>query len=93
MSEASELLGAVKVDSCMCAFGMRAEDNTGEGLVLGETTFMTNSLCIAARLERVCSNNVGGRKHRHVHLINQRAKKKEVYPPLLVREILLGLIE
>ena len=72
----------------MCAFGMLQEDEHGVGLVKKPTGFMTNSRCIADRLKRPCE---GG--HRHIHLINGRAKRAEVYPDELCYEILQGLIE
>ena len=68
-------MGAVqKVVGNMCAFGMLQEDEHGVGLVKKPTGFMTNSDEIARRLKQSCP---GG--HRHIYLINGRAKRAEVY--------------
>ena len=82
----------------MCAWGMTSRDEHGEGLVKKETCWVTNSECVAKELDRECSNvrsqQVSERSlavwHRHVHLVNQRAHKARIYPPLLAAGILRG---
>ena len=49
---------------------------------------MTNARCIANRLERKRTG-----MHRHVVLLNGKAKAAEVYPEELCKEIVKGLIE
>ena len=90
--------GVYLVEGPMCAWGMTSKDEHGEGLVKKETCWVTNSEHIARELDQECSNvrsqQVGERLpavwHRHVHLINQRAHKARIYPPLLVAGILRG---
>jgi hypothetical protein len=77
-----------RVVSDMCVYGMHQEDELGAALVKKPTAFMTNSPEIARRLGQRC---IGG--HRHITLIGGRAKRAEVYPEQLCREILLGLID
>jgi hypothetical protein len=48
--------------------------------------FMTNAEMIAGKLAQKC---VGG--HRHVNLINGKAKRSEIYPEDLCKEIIRGL--
>ena len=75
----------------MCAYGMTAEDAEGKGCVFKPTQFMTNSPAIAEQLSNKCSNKVSRHKHRHVQLMNGRARKAQVYPPALCRAICKGL--
>ena len=72
----------------MCMFDMWQKDNQGRARVKKATGFMTNAECIAERLRVKCKG-----LHRHITLINGRAKAAEVYPDKLCREIVLGLIE
>ena len=58
----------------------------GVGHVRKETQYLTNSAELAKRLNQVCEGN-----HRHVHLINGRARQAQVYPPKLVKAILKGI--
>eukprot|EP00973_Karenia_brevis_P088093 12215287-Karenia_brevis.AAC.1 len=59
----------------MCAYGMTSHDEKGEGLVYKPTSFATNSQHVAKHLNKKCSNTCGSHHHhRHVHLINGRAK-------------------
>lgn len=67
----------------MCRWEMLGEDAKGVGYVRKETQFVTNSKVLATLLEGTCE---GG--HRHVHLINGRARFAQVYPPKLVRGVL-----
>jgi len=70
----------------MWCFSMSQDDELGEALIRKPTGFMTNAEMIATRLARRCD---GG--HRHIHLVNGRAKKAEVYPEDLCKEIIRGL--
>eukprot|EP00435_Cladocopium_sp_Y103_P034158 s1161_g8.t1 len=82
------------VQSPMCRFGMKLENNEGVmEYVRKETLFMTNSKFIADELEGVCENKLKGTEvHRHVHLIGgQRAKMAQKYPIALVEAVLRGL--
>ena len=79
----------------MCRWSMRAEGARGEGFVRKDTGWLTNSPALRDILEGGCSNKGKPVKdwHRHVHLINGRARAAQVYPPRLVRAILRGLKE
>ena len=82
------------VQSPMCKFGMKMDNDAGERCyVRKETLWLTNSKHIAEELEGVCINKLKGREvHRHVHLIGRdRAKAAQVYPGPLVEAILRGL--
>ena len=76
------------VNSHMCAFGMTSVDEHGRGHVLKPTTFMTNSSHLARKLDKQCNRN-----HRHVHLMNGRAKDAAIYPDQLCNEICKGIRE
>ena len=75
----------------MCRWGMKAKDHQGEGLVKKQTRWLTNSPVLAEALTGCCSNNLGKSWHRHVHLIDGRAKGAQVYPPKLVHGILKAI--
>ena len=75
----------------MCACSMTASDEDGVGYVAKPTKFMTNSPAIAEKLASQCSNKTREGKHRHVHLVNGRARKAQVYPPALCKAICEGL--
>ena len=72
----------------MCCFGMYQETQEGEMLVKKPTGFMTNAYAIARELEVKCNG-----LHKHVHLMNGRAKRAEVYPDELCYRILRGLLQ
>jgi hypothetical protein len=80
-----------EVTGPMCRWKMESSDAWGKGLVKKETRWLTNSRHIATILSGVCSNVEGKTWHRHVNLINGRARSAQVYPPLLVRGILEAL--
>ena len=87
VKELLTLPDAVKIKSHMCAFGMRDEDHAGGGLVKKPTGFMTNAIKIADILSQDCSGD-----HRHVVLIGGgRARRAQVYPNELCRQIIVGL--
>eukprot|EP00973_Karenia_brevis_P078885 10948026-Karenia_brevis.AAC.1 len=79
-----EILGKHGVISTyinMCAYGMTSSDEHGIGCVYKPTQFMTNSPAVAEQLARKCTNkDKNEQPHRHVHLINGRASKAQIYP-------------
>ena len=75
----------------MCAYGMKSEDDKGEGLVKKATRIMSSSPEVLKRVEARCSNEDGGPQHRHVHLIQGRAKAAQVYPRALGINICEGI--
>ena len=92
--EVKNMPGVRVVQSPMCRFEMKLEDDKGEmQYVRKETLFMTNSKFVAEELEGVCENKLKGVEvHRHVHLIGgQRAKMAQKYPVALVEAVLRGL--
>ena len=86
IKEVQELPGVYTVQSPMCKWHMVAEDGEGVGYVRKETLWMTNSKILAEILEGQCDG-----EHRHVHLINGRARQAQIYPPRLVKAILAGV--
>ena len=68
-----EMPAVERVVGNMCMFDMVQEDNQGIARVKKATGFMTNSACIAGRLRVKCD-----KMHRHIVLINGRAKAAEV---------------
>ena len=84
--------GVVKVTGDQCRFGLKSNDGHKEGLARKRTSFMTNSPCIANKLNRRCPNEKGQQVHEHVILINGRAKAAEIYPPVLCRAVCEGLV-
>ena len=83
-----EMPGIKRIVSHMCAFGMMQEDEHGKALIKKPTAFMSNSSEILKRLARKCSGD-----HRHILLVNGRAKRAEVYPDELCKEIVKGLVD
>ena len=71
----------------MCCFGMYQDTPGGPALVKKPTGFMTNAKGISTELGVQCE---GG--HRHIQLLNGRARRAEVYPDELCWKILKGLI-
>ena len=69
------------VEVGMCDFGMMSSDAEGEGLVRKTTKILTNSDEVAKRMARKCSKD-----HRHVNIIGGRAKRAQLYPPVLQPE-------
>ena len=74
------------VNGPMCRWEMVSEEAQGFGYVKKETQFLTNSKELADTLQGVCP---GG--HRHVQLINGRAKFAQVYPPKTVEAVLRAI--
>ena len=94
MKEIVELMmmpevGAVTMH--MCAFGMTGIDEKGEAPVKKGTRIMSSSMEVLKRVERKCTNGDGNKPHRHVHLIQGRAKAAQVYPRRLAESICKGI--
>ena len=78
--------GICKVKSHMCAFGMYDYDHQGGALVKKPTGFMTNAIKLAEQLNKECSGD-----HRHIVLLGGgRARRAQVYPNELCRQIVIG---
>ena len=75
----------------MCASGMTSCDALGDSPVQKPTGWLTNSLFIAEQVGQRCSNLYGKGTHRHVHLVDGRARAGQVYPARLCLAILCGL--
>ena len=86
MRRIMELEGVYTIQAPMCKWGMTSEDGEGLGYVRKETQWVTNSPELAKTIEGKCDGS-----HRHVHLINGRARYAQVYPPKLVSAILRGI--
>ena len=83
MPEMVDFLLRPDVDSTvlhMCAFSMTSVDEMGEGLVQKATRVMSSSEEVLKQVDLQCSNRGGGRHHRHVHVIQGRARRAQVYP-------------
>ena len=63
----------------------------GYGKVLKKTKWVTNCPALAQSLDQWCSNLTGGPVHKHVHLVGGIASAAAVYPPKLVRAVLVAL--
>ena len=63
------------------------------GLVLKRTGWMSNAPRVLDAVALRCSNETRPviDWHRHVHLVDQRAQKAQVYPPILIKRVLKGL--
>ena len=85
--------GVVGVVGDQCQCGLKSHDGQREGLARKRVGFMTNSPCIAKRLTSKCPNNCDNQFHKHVVLINGRAKAAETYPPGLCKAVCKGLVE
>ena len=88
VQEVEKLEGVMTMVAHMCQYGMTSKDDQGFGPVLKPTKFMGNSECIMKRLQKRCD-----RKHRHVQLVNGRAKKAQEYPKDLCIQVCKGLKE
>ena len=66
----------------MCAFGMTGRDELGEAPVQKATRVMSSSPEVLKRISRRCANETceEPKRHRHVHLVQGRAKAAQVYP-------------
>ena len=77
----------MKVTAHMCAFGMVSRDEHGVGPVKKPTTFMTNSVNIAAQLNKTCPGC-----RRHVQLMSGRAAAAAIYPRGLCKAVCRGTV-
>ena len=71
----------------MCQFGMMQEDHLGPGHVKKSTRILSNSSAIDGLIEKRCQG-----EHRHIPLLNGRAKWAAEYPQALCDAFLDGLI-
>ena len=67
---------------------MQSKDTHGPGYAKKPTRFLTNSVVSARALSRRCPEN-----HRHVHLMEGRARAAAVYPQELCRTICRATLE
>ena len=91
MPEVEEIMGLDGVELTkgdMCAFGMYQDTDGGRKLVLKPTGFMTNASEIGNELNKRCDGN-----HSYITVVNERAKKAQVYPDELRFDILKGLLK
>jgi len=85
---------AYKVTGPMCRWEMKAVDNNSfEGYVRKETSFLTSSKEVADMLSGKCANTLGhGVVHRHFHLVGgDRARMAAEYPVKMVAAVLIEL--
>ena len=84
-------VGLIEMD--MCAFGMTSKDEQGEGLVKKSTRILSSSEEVLRGLDRKCRNKDAAKEdqHRHVHLIQGRAKGAQVYPRPFAEEVCKGI--
>ena len=81
------------VEGPMSRWGMKSKDASGIGYARKPTRWGTNCEVLARILEKECPNKEGKTWHRHVMVLNGRAKAAQVYPPALVAAILKGIRE
>ena len=75
----------------MCAFGMTSQDGQGVAPVLKPTRVACNAFAMATSLNRRCANGKCPGHHRHLALLNGRAKAAAHYPRALCDAFLRGL--
>ena len=86
--------GVLTVTAVQCRYGLTAQDPEGKGPAQKPTRFMTNSPCVANQLQRKCPNRMTHAKsHKHVPLLNGRAKAAQKYPTMLCRAICKGIVQ
>ena len=88
MTKLRECPAVYTAEAHMCAFGMQSRDRHGPGYAKKPTRFLTNSVVSAKALSRRCPNN-----HRHVHLMEGRARAAAIYPQELCRTICRATLE
>ena len=86
MKKLQALPGVSTVQAPMCKWELTAEDGQGIGYVRKETQWVTDSREVAEAIAGKCDG-----RHRHVQLINGRARQAQIYPPKLVSAILKGI--
>jgi hypothetical protein len=88
MTKLRECPAAYTAEAHMCVYGMQSKDKHGPGYAKKPTRFLTNSVVSARALSRRCPEN-----HRHVHLMEGRARAAAVYPQELCRVICRATLE
>ena len=85
--------GVRRIRCDQCCFGLKSRDELGEGFAQKPTGFMGNCEEILNELDQVCPNRYlpADQHHRHVELLQGRAKACERYPVTLIKAILRGL--
>ena len=83
-----ECLVDYTAEAHICAYGMQSKDKHGPGYAKQPTRFLTNSVVSARALSRRCPEN-----HRHVHLMEGRARAAAVDPQALCRVICRATLE
>ena len=96
MPEMVEFLLRPEVDSTvlhMCAFGLCGRDEVGEAPIRKATRVMSSAEEVIKRISVRCSNETcdASQHHRHVHLIQGRAKAAQVYPRLFGIRVCQGI--
>ena len=80
--------GVYTAEAHMCAFGMMSKDKHGPGYAMKPTRFLTNSVAMMKALSRRCPGH-----HRHVHLMEGRARAAAIYPQKLCRAVCRATME
>ena len=83
--------GVIRVTGDQCMDGLKSKDKQGVGPARGITGFLTNLVCIAKRLNKMCPNRPGHEVHRHVVLEAGRTRAAQIYPQELCKQICLGI--
>lgn len=83
-----ELKGVYEMVFDQCDFGLCSVDESGVGLYKKPTRVLTN----VKGLEEFLAKRCGG-GHRHIHLLDGRAKGAAKYPELLCKAFLTGIAE
>ena len=87
MRSVADLPGVVRTNFDFCMLGMKGEDAEGTAPAKKTTGILTNARIIAEVLSQCRCDG----KHRHVHLVNGRAKPCEVYPVDCLSETVRGI--
>ena len=76
-----------------CEFGLRSRDKWGEAPAKKPTRFLTNAEHVGEALAVRCQNQTRELKdqHRHVQLVQNRAKQAQIYPQKLCEAIVHGM--
>ena len=85
--------GVLRVTGDQCRYGLKAADKHRTGLARKRIGFMTNSVCVAQKLEKRCPNKPGNEVHKHVRLEDGRTRAAQEYPPASCRAICSGIQE
>ena len=91
IKEVMKEYGVITTRVDMCAYGMKSTDEHGTGHVYKPTQFLTDSPAIAEAWSNKCENSKAKWRHRHVQLVNGRAKRAQVYSTELCKAICRGL--